>query len=97
MTDNLDQIIVYDRLVDSEIGTHMMVNDSGNKGGVKEKSGIISIHYENIEGKGTRNSLSEKNREKIETIVSEADIYNINYKLKAAANQITELVKQFNS
>ena len=82
-------LINYDKLQDSEIKTYFETNNPYTV--EKEMSAIITFELENVEEKTT--NLSKR----ITCQVSNSDVFNINYKLKSAVNQINEFVKNFNS
>ena len=106
-TNTREGLIIYDRLIDSEISTNLITQDfSGNN--PKEKTGLIKFVIENnksgiIINEKTQKTVNKKENEINGTVYStevgidESVIYNLNYKLKSAVNQINEYVKQMNN
>lgn len=84
-------IINYDKLVDSQILSNIVTNTKYNEDN-KIKSSTIIFDIENI----TSDTDSDFIRSKIVTNVNHNDLFNINYKLKCAVNQINEFIKKLN-
>lgn len=103
---NSNDLITYDKLVDSEIKTNITTLDGNNITNPREKSGSIILKLENhhstiIKTNNLSNSIFHKKNNEITNIIQvgidESVIYNLNYKLKSAVNQINEFVKKINS
>lgn len=84
-------IINYDKLVDSQILSNIVTNTKYTEDN-KIKSSTILFDIENI----TSDTDSDFIRSKIVTNVNHNDLFNINYKLKCAVNQINEFIKKLN-
>lgn len=84
-------IITYDKLVDSQILSNIVTNTKYAEDN-KIKSSTIIFDIENI----TSDTDSDFIRSKIVTNVNHNDLFNINYKLKCAVNQINEFIKKLN-
>lgn len=84
-------IINYDKLVDSQILSNIVTNTKYAEDN-KIKSSTIIFDIENI----TSDTDSDFIRSKIVTNVNHNDLFNINYKLKCAVNQINEFIKKLN-
>lgn len=102
MSHNNKDLIKYNKLVDSEIETSIVTLDGSNTNNPREKTSIITLTFENHNAALT-NSIdkSKINNENImyssKVKVDESVVYNLNYKLKSAVNQINEFVSQMNN
>lgn len=84
MNKSNNEIINYKKLLDFNISTSITTfNDF--KDNTKEKSGEIEI----LVGDNNDNDYF------IKALIDESSIYNINYKLKCAINQINDVIKNY--
>lgn len=88
---DLNGIIMYDKLVDSQVMSNIVTNSKYTED-IKSKSSTILFDIENVTNDTDCNFI----RSKIVTNVNHNDLFNINYKLKCGVNQINEFIKKLN-
>jgi hypothetical protein len=93
MTENYDsELISYNKLIDVEISTAVKTLDYTSQVNPKERTAEISFLVEEANN-GEFNKENRKYTTKVE--IEEATLYNLQYKLKSAVNQIQDVVKNY--
>lgn len=93
MTDNYDSELIHvNKLIDTEIKTSIITLDSTGQNNIKHKTSEISFFIEEA-NKAKNGKDNKKFMKKVE--IDESALYNLQYKMKSAINQISDVVKTY--